>query len=67
MDGSKDRFDYGLWLFLDPRARELHRDFDAAKHNVVALVHTATARDPYDEGLVNVIGRLYWASHDVFR
>jgi len=76
MDGSKDRFNYALWLFLDPRAAEFHRDFDAAKHNVVALLHAATAKDPHDQGLIDVVGRLstqseefrsYWASHDVFR
>jgi hypothetical protein len=76
MDGSQDRFNYALWLFLDPRAHEFHRDFDAAKHNVVALLHAATAKDPYDQGLIDVIGRLstqseefrnYWASHDIFR
>ncbi|MFT4264390.1 MAG: helix-turn-helix transcriptional regulator [Nocardioides sp.] len=76
MDGSQDRFNYALWLFLDPRAHEFHRDYDAAKNNVVALLHTATAKQPHDQGLIDVIGRLstqseefrgYWARHDVFR
>jgi transcriptional regulator with XRE-family HTH domain len=76
IDGSNDQFNYALWLFLDPRAHEFHRDFAAAKHNVVALLHAATAKDPYDQGLIDVIGRLstqseefrsYWARHDVFR
>lgn len=76
IDGSKDRFNYALWLFLDARAGGFHRDFDAAKHNVVALLHAATAKDPHDQGLIDIIGRLstqseefrtYWARHDVLR
>ena len=55
---------------------EEYRDFDIAKHNVVALLHAATARDPYDKELINVVGTLstqsdefrsLWADHDVFR
>lgn len=75
-DGSGDRYDYALFLFLDPRSREFHRDYERAKHNVVALLHAATARDPYDHDLIDTIGTLsthsqefreLWASHDVFR
>jgi transcriptional regulator with XRE-family HTH domain len=75
-DGSRDRFNYAHYLFLDPRAARFHRDFDHAKHNVVALLHAATARDPYDTELIKVVGalstqstefRTLWASHDVFR
>jgi transcriptional regulator with XRE-family HTH domain len=75
-DGSGDRYNYALFLFLDERARTFHRDFADAKHNVVALLHAATAKDPYDQGLTDVIGALsmqspefreMWAAHDVFR
>lgn len=75
-DGSGDRYNYAEWLFLDPRAPRFHRDYADAAHNVVALLHAATARDPYDRELVEVIGtlstrseefRTMWASHDVFR
>jgi len=75
-DGSGDRFNYAHYLFLDSRAQHFHRDFETAKHNVVALLHAATAKDPYDRELINVVGtlstqseefRALWASHDIFR
>ena len=75
-DGSGDHYNYALWLFLDPAAKRFHRDYDAAKENVVALLHTATARDPYDQELIAIVGtlstqspefRAMWASHEVFR
>ncbi|MFE4196073.1 helix-turn-helix transcriptional regulator [Paenarthrobacter sp. NPDC056912] len=75
-DGSRDRFNYAHYLFLDSRAPRFHRDFDTAKHNVVALLHAATAQDPYDQELIEIVGTLstqseefrsLWASHDVFR
>lgn len=75
-DGSQDKFNYAHYLFLDPRASRFHRDFENAKHNVVALLHAATSHDPYDKELIEVIGTLstqseefrsLWASHDIFR
>ncbi|MFH8253064.1 helix-turn-helix transcriptional regulator [Microbacterium sp. B2969] len=75
-DGSRDRFNYAHYLFLDPRAELFHRDFELAKHNVVALLHTASAQDPYDRDLIEIVGtlstqseefRTLWATHDVFR
>jgi transcriptional regulator with XRE-family HTH domain len=75
-DGSQDQYNYAHYLFLDRRAQDFHRDFDTAKHNVVALLHAATARDPYDKELINIVGTLstqsdefrsLWADHDVFR
>lgn len=76
IDGSRDQYNYAQWLFLDSRARTFHRDYAEAKHNVVALLHAATAQDPYDKELIEVIGtlstqseefRTMWASQDVFR
>ncbi|MGJ0184413.1 helix-turn-helix transcriptional regulator [Corynebacterium glyciniphilum] len=75
-DGSRDEYNYAYFLFLDSRASRFHRDFENAKHNAVALLHAATAQDPYDKGLIEVVGTLstqseefrrLWASHDVFR
>ncbi|MFE5410923.1 helix-turn-helix transcriptional regulator [Microbacterium sp. NPDC056569] len=75
-DGSQDRYNYAHWLFLDPAAKRFHRDYDDAQRNVVALLHTASAQDPYDKELIQVIGtlstqspefRTMWASHEVFR
>lgn len=75
-DGSGDRYDYATWLFLDPSAPPFHRDLELAKHNVVALLRAASAQDPHDRELIEVVGTLsthseefsaLWASHDVFR
>lgn len=76
VDGSRDHYNYAQWLFLDSRARRFHRDYADAKHNVVALLHAASAQDPYDKDLIEIVGtlstqseefRTMWASHDVFR
>lgn len=75
-DGSGDHYNYAQWLFLNPEAKRFHRDYRDAAHNVVALLRAATARDPYDKELIEIIGtlstrseefRVMWASHDVFR
>jgi hypothetical protein len=75
-DGSRDHYNYAHYLFLDSRAKTFHRDFDNARHNVVALLHAATAQDPYDRELIEIVGtlstqseefRALWASQDVFR
>ncbi len=75
-DGSRDHFNYAKYLFLDSRAKRFHRDYKDAAHNVVALLHAATAQDPYDKELIEIIGtlstqseefRALWAAHDVFR
>ncbi|MDT0317852.1 helix-turn-helix transcriptional regulator [Streptomyces millisiae] len=75
-DGSRDHYNYATWLFLDPDAPRFHRDFDVAKHDVVALLRAASAQDPYDRELIEIVGTLttrseefsaLWASHDVLR
>lgn len=75
-DGSRDQYNYATWLFLDPEAPRFHRDADVAKHDVVALLRAATAQDPYDRELIEIVGTLttqskefsaLWASHDVLR
>ena len=75
-DGAGDHYNYATWLFLDPRAPRFHRDFDIAKHDVLALLRAASAQDPYDRELIEIVGTLttrseefstLWASHDVLR
>jgi hypothetical protein len=75
-DGSGDQYNYATWLFLNPGAKRFHRDYDMAAHNVVALLNAATAQDPFDRELIEIIGtlstqsdqfRALWAAHDVFR
>lgn len=75
-DGSGDRYNYATWLFLDPAAQRFHRDIDIAKHDVVAMLRAASAQNPYDRELIEIVGTLttqseefgaLWASHDVLR
>ncbi|TDW21836.1 helix-turn-helix transcriptional regulator [Kribbella kalugense] len=75
-NGSQDHYNYAHYLFLNAQAADFHRDFATAKHNVVALLHAATAHDPHDKELINIVGtlstqsdefRILWANHDVFR
>lgn len=69
-------FNAAIFQFLDSRAESFYRDVNRAKKNVVALLHQAAGRDPFDEGLIRLIGQLstqsaefraLWASHDVIR
>ncbi|WP_348788893.1 helix-turn-helix transcriptional regulator [Leifsonia sp. NPDC080035] len=69
-------FNAAAYQFLDSRAANFFRDADLAKRNVVALLHQAAGRNPYDDALIQLIGRLstqsaefraLWASHDVIR
>ncbi|OII26490.1 helix-turn-helix domain-containing protein [Frigoribacterium sp. MCBA15_019] len=69
-------FNGARFQFLDKRAENFYVDADLAKRNVVALLHQAAGRDPYDEDLIRLVGQLstqspefraLWASHDVIR
>ncbi|MFC0675192.1 helix-turn-helix transcriptional regulator [Brachybacterium hainanense] len=75
-DGSGDQYNYATWLFLDPAAMRFHRDADIAKHDVVAMLRAASAQDPYDRELIEIVGTLttqseefstLWNTHDVLR
>ena len=75
LDGD-ELFNAAIFQFLDPRAELFFLDFARAKKNVVALLHQAVGRDPFDEGLIRLVGQLsmqsaefraLWASHDVIR
>jgi transcriptional regulator with XRE-family HTH domain len=67
---------FARYNFLDPRARDFHRDWDQATRNNVALLHAAAARDPHNQDLIQLIGQLstqsetfrsLWGSHNVLR
>jgi len=67
---------FARFNFLDPRARDFHRDWDQATRNNVALLHAAAARDPHDQDLIQLIGQLstqselfrtLWGSHNVLK
>jgi len=60
--------------FLDPAARQFYPEWDAAADTSVALLRTATGRDPLDKALTDLIGELAtrsdafrarWGHHDV--
>lgn len=69
-------FNGARFPFLDRRSADFYVDHDRAKRNVVALLHQAAGRDPYDEDLITLVGQLstqsaefraLWAQHDVIR
>jgi transcriptional regulator with XRE-family HTH domain len=62
------------FVFLDPRATEFFRDYEAAANDTVALLRAEAGRDPYDRELSDLIGQLStrsddfrrrWAAHNV--
>lgn len=75
-DGPGPVFNVARFQFLDSRAHDFFIDAARARRNVVALLHQAAGRDPFDEDLIRLIGQLstqspefrsLWASHDVIR
>jgi hypothetical protein len=62
------------FIFLDPHATELFRDWDKVANDAVALLRAEVGRDPYDRRLSDLIGELStrseefrgrWAAHNV--
>ena len=62
------------FTFLSPQAKDFYRDWDRTTHDMVAVLHAAAGRDPYDKALSDLIGELStrselfrtrWATHDV--
>ncbi len=62
------------FLFLDPRARALYDDWEAAANDIVATLRGEAGRNPYDRALSDLVGPLFtrseefrvrWAGHDV--
>jgi hypothetical protein len=65
-----------LHNFLNPDAPDFFRDWDLVKRNGVALLRAEAGRDPENEALISLVGRLstqsaefrqLWAAHDVLR
>ncbi|MGW2252903.1 helix-turn-helix transcriptional regulator [Kitasatospora sp. NPDC001660] len=61
-------------IFLDPRAREIHLDWEEAARTTVGILRMAAGRRPHDPGLVRLVGQLslgsaefrtLWAGHHV--
>jgi transcriptional regulator with XRE-family HTH domain len=62
------------FTFLDPRAHHFFADWDDTARSTVAVLRSASGRDPYDRGLSDLVGELAtrsdafrtrWAAHDV--
>jgi PAS domain-containing protein len=75
-DGSGLPHNHLLFQFLDPRAGDFYEEPDLVRHNGVALLRAAAGRDPHDEQLMGLVGRLsmqseefrtLWGAHDVLR
>lgn len=69
-------FNGARFQFLESRAADFYIDHERGKRNVVALLHQAAGRDPFDEELIRLVGQLstqspefraLWAQHDVIR
>jgi hypothetical protein len=65
---------FARFVFLDPHAQTLYRDWKDAAQQTVALLRSEAGRAPYDRALTDLIGELstrsdlfrtLWASHDV--
>ncbi|TAP25565.1 MULTISPECIES: helix-turn-helix transcriptional regulator [Micrococcaceae] len=62
------------FIFLDPKAQEFYRDWEANAHQIVALLRAEAGRSPYDRQLSDLVGELstrsnffgkLWGAHDV--
>jgi transcriptional regulator with XRE-family HTH domain len=62
------------FAFLDPRAQSFYVDWETVAKDMVAILHEAAGRDPYDRELSNLVGELstrsetfrtLWATHNV--
>ncbi|MED7931179.1 helix-turn-helix transcriptional regulator [Nonomuraea sp. LP-02] len=52
------------WFFLDPHARELHRNWDDLAKTHVAYLRLVSGRHPHDARLAELIGELTMRSRD---
>jgi transcriptional regulator with XRE-family HTH domain len=73
-DGQELPVNAPRFVFLDPRARDFYLDWDRTAQDIVAVLHSAAGRNPYDRELTDLVGELstrsevfrtYWARHDV--
>jgi hypothetical protein len=62
------------FVFLSPRARAFFLNWESAANDTVAILRTEAGRNPYDQGLTNLVGELCtrseefrtrWAAHNV--
>ena len=62
------------FVFLSPRARVFFLNWESAANDTVAILRTEAGKNPYDQGLTNLVGELStrseefrtrWAAHNV--
>jgi hypothetical protein len=62
------------FVFLSPRARAFFLSWESAANDTVAILRSEAGRNPYDQGLTNLVGELStrseefrtrWAAHNV--
>jgi transcriptional regulator with XRE-family HTH domain len=62
------------FVFLNPRARSFFLDWHSAANDIVAILRTEAGRNPFDQGLSDLVGELSmrsdefatrWAAHNV--
>ncbi|WP_203703638.1 helix-turn-helix transcriptional regulator [Asanoa iriomotensis] len=62
------------YLFLDPRSRDFYAEWQTVAADCVAALRTEAGRNPYDRGLIDLVGELstrseefrtWWATHNV--
>ena len=46
------------FVFLSPRARAFFLNWESAANDTVAILRTEAGRNPYDQGLTNLVGEL---------
>lgn len=65
---------HSRFLFLDPRARDFHPNWEVIAADNAAMLRTEAGRNPYDRGLSDLVGELstrseefrtFWAQHNV--
>ncbi len=66
IDDAQGRPNLARFVFLDHRAHDFFTDWNQQADNAVAILRSATGRDPYDDGLTQLIGELSTRS-DEFR
>jgi transcriptional regulator with XRE-family HTH domain len=73
-DGARPPVNAARFVFLDPKAQEFYRDWEANTRQIVAILRAEAGRSPYDRQLSDLVGELstrsdlfrkLWGAHDV--
>ena len=73
-EGVRPPVNAARFVFLDPKAQDFYRDWEANARQIVAILRAEAGRSPYDRQLSDLVGELstrsdffrkLWGSHDV--